>query len=1366
MKDGDISLNLTLDDKDFTVTVKNAGQLLSEMRRNLQTTAEATKTVSTHFNSFATSLRHTVMTLASVRFMMMDINDVFLTLPKSILKTSGEIERLTKLMEGLSKESTKAAREAEAVSNTKFIFDMARNAPYEVKSLSDAFVKFKSAGIDPTNGSLKALIDSVARFGGDSQQLHRASIAIQQMAGKGVISMEELRQQLGEAVPTAMQMMATGAGMSMQTLVNHISKGQVESKSALERMFAVMRAENDGAAAAMMTTWVGSLERFKTAWELAKVEMGKGGLFDTAKEEVNKLTDAFDGTQMREFSADIAFVTGQAAKGFAGLIEAVREYYGEIKVAGEIFIAAFAASKIASLGKGAIESVTTAYRAGMNDMVASINERNAREAGAHSMAIARSKQREAAMIEERALAQATYAQMNTDYNAMVMRRAALDREANKFKTAAYAELIRAQIAALEAEMLATKNNAIAHAGRAQALEAEIAAQRAHIVALEGTVVAQNQLTASGRAFAAMKGALGGIWTAIGGWVGLATIAITAGIVAWMDYAAAAERAAQRAKNAARGISDAAALASAIGDRDKTKKQVADWEDEKQSRNSGFSSDGREWTKADEDALVAAKKRLSDLQEEVKQHNENLEKDRVDHAVAVKKRENARLTAAITDSYNSTRETELKAIEDGRKEIEKKYAGDQKGLQAALDKYNKENEKKAGEITRRNEVSRLDSLRVFAEGQNRLLREELETASEDRKKVVKELIAENDKGIKELNGLIEQAGKIGTNPNLLKTKGDKGDKESDLEKWLKRVKLRVAELDQELNKEGTGKLAKWVEQLNAIKGVSADAKQELLKTYLPQLMKEEDIERGREFGQILEKIQSELSDTTDELNGGVTGINRMRGALMDLGAADPENSDLMGKIRHAMGLLDELEQKKSALSFRDLSSDLTNATAELNASLSIDPAESIYAKLSKDIDEYIKKIEKANLSEADAEKAREQLSQYATARAQRAIRDLETPLEKLGREWSNTTRQMQDASTRWAESTVDMLVGFTKTGKLEWRSLVDSIATDMMRITIKETLGKGLMSGISGVVGGLMGSGAGKSKSGEASGIGDMFSGIWKKITGSSDNLAQSLDKTTEASADMGGSLAETVVKSAEGIVSTETKVTAEQYAAQSLLALAQAAGAATTALGGTAASGGVGGAGGGGGLGGGMGLLGMLGKGVGSVWDWAKNFSTGGSDISGVSYDALMGMGDSVGAMTSAADSAAIAADLADTAFFANGGIMTEFGQLPLQKYARGGIANTPQAAIFGEGSMPEAYVPLPDGRSIPVTFSGATGTGGQMVNISIVVNNNGKDGTNESETSQNDQKEFFKGLGNQIKTVVMEQIIAQQRPGGVLYGH
>lgn len=71
---------------------------------------------------------------------------------------------------------------------------------------------------------------------------------------------------------------------------------------------------------------------------------------------------------------------------------------------------------------------------------------------------------------------------------------------------------------------------------------------------------------------------------------------------------------------------------------------------------------------------------------------------------------------------------------------------------------------------------------------------------------------------------------------------------------------------------------------------------------------------------------------------------------------------------------------------------------------------------------------------------------------------------------------------------------------------------------------------------------------------------------------------------------------------------------------------------------------------------------------------------------------------------------------FADGGIMAGGGPIPLRRYSQGGVAKTPQLAMFGEGSKPEAYVPLPDGRSIPVTMTGGGG-GGVTVNQNFTFN-------------------------------------------------
>ena len=106
---------------------------------------------------------------------------------------------------------------------------------------------------------------------------------------------------------------------------------------------------------------------------------------------------------------------------------------------------------------------------------------------------------------------------------------------------------------------------------------------------------------------------------------------------------------------------------------------------------------------------------------------------------------------------------------------------------------------------------------------------------------------------------------------------------------------------------------------------------------------------------------------------------------------------------------------------------------------------------------------------------------------------------------------------------------------------------------------------------------------------------------------------------------------------------------------------------------------------------------------------------------------------------------------FANGGIMTGDGPVPLRKYAAGGIANSPQLAMFGEGSMPEAYVPLPDGRRIPVAMKG--GGGGTTVNVSV----DAKGTQVQGNGGQSEQ------LGRAISQAVQAELIKQRRPGGIL---
>lgn len=106
----------------------------------------------------------------------------------------------------------------------------------------------------------------------------------------------------------------------------------------------------------------------------------------------------------------------------------------------------------------------------------------------------------------------------------------------------------------------------------------------------------------------------------------------------------------------------------------------------------------------------------------------------------------------------------------------------------------------------------------------------------------------------------------------------------------------------------------------------------------------------------------------------------------------------------------------------------------------------------------------------------------------------------------------------------------------------------------------------------------------------------------------------------------------------------------------------------------------------------------------------------------------------------------------AGGNVVNKQGAVPLKKFARGGITSGPVLSLAGEAG-PEAIVPLPDGRSIPVNMRGG---GQRTVNIealSITVENKGDD------LNQDAQRQ----LAGQVQALVLDQIVNERRSGGTL---
>ncbi len=128
-------------------------------------------------------------------------------------------------------------------------------------------------------------------------------------------------------------------------------------------------------------------------------------------------------------------------------------------------------------------------------------------------------------------------------------------------------------------------------------------------------------------------------------------------------------------------------------------------------------------------------------------------------------------------------------------------------------------------------------------------------------------------------------------------------------------------------------------------------------------------------------------------------------------------------------------------------------------------------------------------------------------------------------------------------------------------------------------------------------------------------------------------------------------------------------------------------------------------------VFGKSGTGVfgGGVIDESGAFGGGGGGGFGSIITGIGGLFGQNAALSASKSIAAFDPNLLP-ATMAMGGIVGPGGEIPVNMYARGGVARSPQMAVFGEGSHNEAFVPLPDGRRIPVNMQG----GGRSVNITV----------------------------------------------------
>ncbi|SRA93054.1 phage tail tape measure protein [Escherichia coli] len=1283
-------------------------------------------------------LRGNIFLLGEIGDAARTVTDIMFGWQKPIVEAAAEMERMRVMLRGLNKEKSNPGQAA--ADDMKYIVDMAQNAPFAMQALTDSFVKFRSAGLDPTDGSLKALVDSVARFGGDSELLKRAAVAVQQMSGKGVVSMEELRQQLGEAVPNAMQAMADAAGITMGELTKAVASGTVEAKQALSLMFVGLRAENENAAKDMMQTYTGALAQLQTSFTLFADRVGQAGYLDSLSKGMKELASIMNSAEGISFANSLGSGLTTAIDGLRQLAQWLAKNQELVINLGKV-VAAMVAFKL--------------MRAGIMGVV-----------GAGSQMVS------------------TFATMAT----------AIQTPFNLGATAV------------------TRFNRAARMGLAP-IPSLIFAIRGAITGLKGAFAGLTAFIAAnpiGAAFTVATVAVAGLITymtmlrsetsKVVDEIRKIPEAMTAAKRAQMaEYKARLEQQItqkeQELKSGEKVVYGPGMAGTTVKiNQDERKRIENELNDlrKKRDKTTGAIERG-DIAVAKRLAKDAAESQIEKIREEnrdfaatfAKARQEALEKiQKINDDDSLSDDEKNKLLAPLRETVNksylepaqklvdslSSRKNAVegqiatlndqleKAKKEGNTEQIKKLQGSIRGYQENLEvvaqeltqaEFERDNAAKTGKGVMSNQGTVLGLGTTDKAAQKALaqyMRNQMDSATYQRT-------------LPDGTPMMDFEGKPIIGPKQLKTQLNlqKASSASSLEKMSDEERAAaIAALTKAREQDAAAAEKAAQRSANASQRAAKKeqaAQQKLAAGYQKALDKADQLmgQMGESskatvsFDQSLRDTTKSLTDLANAVpNEFITQemIDKAKKRLEDLKNATPEYREMFNR-RNVEQMISTWAPESDSI----ISAGYTPSREEKVADF-----EDTYNRNLKALIELRDKASDPKVVALYTKKINQLIAAGNTA----LIKETGTATQKLALEYENLAEQIESTWTDLFSGLTDVLTDFVINGKMSFSSLSQSILKDITNMVVKSQITLPLMNML-----GMGTTAAGSSQSGNlltgvASAVanqgvrmgntvnGDKSVGEATKETSSSvTGLGQTTQQTTSAI----GTATNAIGSWVSGLFDSTEAKDAETKAVKDSIFSMQNLSSVTGALSAAFA------------------MLGANASGSGNKWlNFGATVASGLVSVwAGGGFDGLMsGSSGSTSGFNNLTSSAADGTNgIPAIPKFANGGIFGKDGVIPLRAYQKGGIANSPQLALFGEGDMNEAYVPLPDGRTIPVTLStdGMSGGGNVLSPVSIEINVHSDGSTTES----GDTESIWNNAAQRMKAIALETIAQEKRPGGSL---
>jgi tape measure domain-containing protein len=173
-----------------------------------------------------------------------------------------------------------------------WIETFATKTPLSVEETVQAYARLRAFGLDPTTGSLQAMVDTMAATGGGAEKLDGLTLALGQAWTKGKLQGEEAMQMLERGVPV-WDLLAEQMGKSAAEVQKLSEQGKL-GKEEITLLMDALGSKYFGASERASETWDGIISNLRDQWTRFQRMVMNSGLFVWMKGQLQQLLDTLN----------------------------------------------------------------------------------------------------------------------------------------------------------------------------------------------------------------------------------------------------------------------------------------------------------------------------------------------------------------------------------------------------------------------------------------------------------------------------------------------------------------------------------------------------------------------------------------------------------------------------------------------------------------------------------------------------------------------------------------------------------------------------------------------------------------------------------------------------------------------------------------------------------------------------------------------------------------------------------------------------------------------------------------------------------------------------------------------------------------